>query len=96
MTNTRFYLIVVFVAVAIFVGAFWLVEVVRTPPKNPCIAVQPHEVVSGHIYHYGMFSKGTVYYLNYKGAWKLTGDECAKRCAVTEAEYDRRMYREKN
>jgi len=92
VTDKGFYAVVALVVVAIFAGSFVLVEVARTPSKNPCVRNQPHEIVYGYIHHYGLFSKGTAYYLDYKGKWKLTGDECTKRCTVTEAEYDRQTY----
>lgn len=96
MTDTRYFVNVILGIVIFLIGLVWLLATLSAPSNNPCITIEPHEVVSGCIYHYGLFSKGIVYYLDYKGKRKLTDDECLKRYVVTEAEYDRRMYRKEN
>lgn len=77
---------------------FWGVSEYNLDRRNgPCIRTQPPIVVSGliHASANNLFHSGYVLYtLYYSGTYEHSGEECRSSSNVTEAEYDRQMYRE--
>lgn len=91
------YLIPLYIAIIVFVILLpTVIYINMTSQSNPCIQDKPWVVVAGHIQPpvQAIFtSTPQVYYLYYKGKFKLTGEECRIRRCVTEKEYERRIYK---
>ena len=92
----RILVIVVIVAAAVL-GIIALARHLNYLDVNVCVRVKPWNCAGGSMRSTGGFLGGsmTYYWLYYDGTRKLSGEVCKRAVRVTEREYERAMYGDK-